>query len=211
MSSPASACRRFCGWRRAPGVATPDDRERGVPSSGRGRVKSPAFLNCLGKADIILLCETWCDESVDVTLDGYTCLQFSRTLLNANDTGSGGLCVYSNNKMEYSIDMLKHDSDNYVWLKVCSSHYTYLICFMYVAPEGSPYCCVNRIWEAISDDIIDFSGQFGDDVGIVLCGDMNGRTGISPDYIEDEVNDRVPFPVYYDRDVEWPRYSSEKL
>ena len=81
---------------------------------------------------------------------------------------------------------------------------------MYVPPEGSPYNCVDELWSGVASDTVDLLAEHGDRVEIIVCGDLNGRTGTSMDYIEGELNDRVPFPAYYTPDIEWPRYSQDK-
>ena len=55
------------------------------------------------------------------------------------------------------------------------------ICFCYIPPMGSTATCHNDAeWRCFESEVIQMAGKGN----ILLCGDMNARTGSKNDYIE---------------------------
>ena len=125
--------------------------------------------------------------------------------------GSGGLLLFVHNRIWENVQILENaDMEDRIWVKlVCEQNEAtkkIFICFCYMPPQGSTITC-NRAseWGSLECEILKFSCE-GD---IVLCGNLNARTGTIGDYIESD-NDMPEYsPLTYSVDEDHPRVSQD--
>ena len=140
--------------------------------------------------DLILLTETWTNESSEISFPGFHVFFLSRTDRKQNSKrDSGGIAIYVRDKF-YSSDMLiKQDSDDILWVKFNGSIFNLskdlYLCLCYIVPSDSSresFMELN-VLERICDHIIQISNDTNDCYHLLICGDFNSRTGLEPDYV----------------------------
>lgn len=78
------------------------------------------------------------------------------------------------------------------------------LCLVYITPEYSCHVSSSdNIWGFLQEEIAMFSMNGH----IMLTGDFNARTGIMPDYINDDSASFIPLPPDYSIDKFYPRNS----
>ena len=65
-------------------------------------------------------------------------------------------------------------------------------CFCYIPPKDSTAMCnYESQWNSFMSEVIEFSTKGS----ILICGDMNARTGTLCDYVRNDYD--IPFPLLY--------------
>ena len=140
--------------------------------------------------DIIGLNETHCQDGDNIlNLEGYTLYQFNRKLKKKRSKKSGGLAVLIRNEIKQGVEVIKQYHDYYVWLKLdrnmFSCEKSIYICLVYQPPVSSVYNDANSDTSLISLIESDLVNLVNDDYVLVM-GDLNGRTGVEYDFINDD-------------------------
>ena len=170
----------------------------GLISKHQDKTKDPFFLQEIKSYDVVLLTETHVGYSALINIDGFNYYPVCRQQ-SANSRYYGGLGILIKSQIRKGIKILKNTSKDYQWLKFDKSYFNLksdiFLCLAYIIPVTSFYADQSEddILENIEKDIISYSRQGS----IVLCGDLNARTGSEPDFIINDVND-THLPMYDD-------------
>lgn len=136
----------------------------------------------LSTFDIILLTETWSDESEKFALDGYDYYDIARGTRHVNaKRGSGGLGVFISNEIRKGVVKHSKYKDIIAWLILRKDYFgldrDIYIAIVYLVPENSTN---------INDDLFILLqkeiAKLPDNCDILVCGDLNARTNTLADY-----------------------------
>ena len=176
-----------------------------VSSDGTNKLRIPEMLRIMYKFDFICLCETWQDNDDNISLHGYKQFTSHRSMKHKKARrSSGGVAVLVRNNISKGVTRVKSASDDIIWLKLDKKFFginkDIYLCCCYLIPQNSSTFTWNDIDICdILDTEVSKYGTFGD---ILLCGDLNARTGNLLDYIANDDNDDnianvLPLPPDY--------------
>lgn len=158
---------------------------QGLNSSLFGlKSRNPEFLKEIRQIDLLILQETWCrgDEPTGCP-PGYKELVVPSTKSKGVTQGrnSGGMLIWFKSELIHSIKPIKQ-AENKLWLKISketlSTPQNVFLCAIYIPPLESPYFC-EETFPNLEKEIIHFQSKGH----IIICGDLNARTGDQPDFI----------------------------
>lgn len=175
----------------------------GLISKHHDKITDPLFLQEIRKYDVVLLTETHLGYNTTVNIEGFNYYPICRPQ-SANSRYYGGLGILIKYEVRKGINILTNTCKDYQWLQF-DKHYFNLntdifLCLAYIIPATSFYADQSEddTLENIEKDIIKFSHQGS----IILCGDLNARTGSEPDFIINDVNDtHIPMYDNYSCDI----------
>lgn len=153
--------------------------------------------------DIICLQETWCDDNEALLLedDIFNVFYSNRKLRHKKaKRPSGGVAIMIKKHLIKGIKKQFSSSDDVLWIKLDKQFFSLdrdiFICNAYLPPEGSSLFSWYTIdvCDKLELDIMRYC-ELGD---ILLCGDLNARTGSLLDYIIQDGKDQGPLPKDYE-------------
>ena len=171
------------------------------------------FTNFLSQYHVICLSETWTNKQSQIKLSGYSNpIHSYRRLQNRKaKRSSGGIIIYIKDSIRKGVKLIRNNIDCLIWLKFDKTFFQIrndlYLGMTYVAPENSPVhnFYETDIFQTIQDDVTFFQ----DKGSVFLLGDLNCRTSIKSDFIE---NDRhIPSrDVNTEIDTPLQRYSMDR-
>ena len=94
---------------------------------------------------------------------------------------------------------------DYQWLKLDKQFFNFskdiFLCLAYIIPSNSSYAKQSNddILDSIERDIV---SKYMNNSDIILCGDLNARSGSEPDFIQNDIyEDHVPVNEDYECDI----------
>ena len=134
--------------------------------------------------------ETWTTRHSDIELDGYShpIHSFRRFQNKRAKRASGGLIIYIKDNIRKGVKLIKNEVDCLIWLKFDKCFFQIsediYLCVAYIPPENSVFHNMfdGDILRLLEDDISLYQNRGK----IFLTGDLNGRTSIKPDFIEND-------------------------
>jgi hypothetical protein len=147
------------------------------------------FCKHLYKYDIFSLVETWIGPNSNIELEGYKCFHFHRDFVHRRARRkSGGIVVYVKTQIVQGVSLVKHFKDNFVWIKLDKTYFCLdkdvYFCFAYIPPEGSSI--YNHV-DVNLHDVLQCDVEYFNNIGHVFVGgDLNGRIGGKPDFVEQD-------------------------
>ena len=165
--------------------------------------------------DFIGLAETWLKASKEIQFNAqnYHIINKPRSYTHPQARrGSGGLLLYIHNRIWENIQILDNTyMDDRIWVKlICKQNIEkdIFICFCYLPPKGSTISCNRQSeWSSFEFEIVKFASQ-GD---ILVCGDLNARTGTQCDYVENDNDIPEHFSLTYIADQGYRRVSQDPM
>ena len=174
--------------------------------NGTNKLEVPSVKRFVNKFDIMCLNETWQNTNEHLAFSGYTVFSSFRSRRHVNaKRNSGGVAVLIRNSIAKGVSKQQSLSDDTIWLKLSKDYFgmqdhIYLCC-CYLIPQNSSIFSWNElnVCETLETEVRKYE-SFGK---IILCGDLNARTGNLIDFVEsDEANDtNIPLPTNYEPDV----------
>lgn len=170
---------------------------QGLRSSALGlKSRTSDFIRELENADVFILQETWCRGDVSTGCpSGYIEIMSPSTKLKGVTQGrdSGGMLIwYKANLVQY-IELIKKGEFS-IWLKIKKDLITtdkdVFLCAAYIPPSQSPYFNEDS-FSILEDEISYFQAQGS----VLICGDLNARTGTEPDFISTQGDKHIPGQV----------------
>ena len=166
---------------------------QGICSSVFGlKSTNPDFLKNIRNVDIMILNETWnqnqnqsnCpNDYIELIIPSVK----HKHIKNGRD--SGGLLIWYKGEYKDYISPVKKGT-NHIWIKIHSNilenNRDVYLCAIYVPPSNSPYFA-EEVFEELQKEI-SFYQSLG---SILICGDLNARTGREPDFINYEGNKHI--------------------
>ena len=171
-----------------------------------------------------MLTETWTNQNMNIDIEGYNCHALHRQYKKRNTKrDSGGIAFYVKQTIDAGVKIIKTDSDDIMWLKLCSNFFgmasDILLCLCYTVPENSSRNDIIQqdVFDRIQRHITEFKSTYDAndrDVKFCVAGDMNGRTGCLPDYVVHDISKNLSLPDDYieDNGLDLPhRTNSDKM
>ena len=172
------------------------------------------FVNILAENDIIVLFETWCSKSSDISLKGYTSYNFYRKFRHRRARrNSGGVAVYCKDELKNGIEIVKNVYDTIIWIKLNKTFFglqeDIFICGSYIWGDDSPMYNIHNVdlFELLEDDI----NYYRNHGKLIICGDLNCPVGLKPDYIVCDRNTESIDDEEYIPDIPLVRASEDKI
>ena len=181
----------------------------GLFSRNINKINDPDFLKELLPYDIIFLSETHTGYETRISIDGFQHFPICRPI-SSNSRYYGGLALLIRNSIRNGIKIQKNTSSEYQWVKLCKNFFhlekDIFICFSYISPCNFQTKSDTDSIEAIFRDI----NLFKNIGNVILCGDLNARTGSELDFIIDDTDKHIPLDPQYiiDQDIQ-PRKSQD--
>ena len=175
---------------------------QGLNASAFGsKVDDPDFKQGLYETDIQILLETWTRAQDEPSVPtGYR--EFSVPAQKDKNIKqgrcSGGILVWYKEELHGNISAIKK-GESHIWLRISSSILTsqsdIYLCAAYIAPAESPYFRPDT-YEILQNEAIHFQslGQ------VLICGDLNARTGREKDYTSSDGNTYILGHANYDQE-----------
>jgi exonuclease III len=167
----------------------------GLQSAKNDKLCDEIFINSLNKCDILGLVETHTSESTPITITGYKAIQVDRPRSRGAKSDSGGILIKE--MILDGIKTLANTSKHFQWIMLKKEFFDLdedlYICFTHIPPIRSSYTEKNG--DDTLDDIERDIQKFSTQGKILLCGDLNARSGEKPDYILNEQNDDLFLPL----------------
>ena len=184
---------------------------QGINSSSFGyKTKTSDFRKNISDMDIIILQETW-RKTDEVTLcpPGY-CEIFLSSIKHEKITrgrDSGGIIIWHKQEIDKYIQTIKKE-ESHIWFKI-NKHLTQttkdvFLCALYIPPSESPYYNED-IFESLHSQINHFQAQGS----VLICGDLNARTGSLPDYTTENGNNHIFGQSFPQNIVNFPRNNTD--
>ena len=71
-----------------------------------------------------MLTETWTNQNMNIDIEGYNCHALHRQYKKRNTKrDSGGIAFYVKQTIDAGVKIVKADSDDIMWLKLCSNFF----------------------------------------------------------------------------------------
>jgi len=163
-------------------------------------------LNKLTQYDIICLTETHAKDPQELSIKGYSSYQVTRPKLHRARKFSGGIAVFVKNEIRPGIKFIHSESlpSDVIWLKLCNSFFKgwdtdKYLGIAYFSPINSTYTKRLDIdyFELLEQEIVKYSSLGS----VMITGDLNARSGVVPDYIDDDGSLDVNFIDGFSADV----------
>ena len=167
---------------------------QGLRSSTFGlKSRNPDFNSEIKNSDIIILQETWSrGDGPTGCPKGYRELIIPSIKLPGVTQGrdSGGMLIWYRSNIAHAINVAK-TGQFYTWLEinktVTATEKNIFLCATYIPPAESPYFNEDS-FSILEEDINDFQSQGS----VLLCGDLNARTGEELDTLNSQGDKHLP-------------------
>ena len=176
------------------------------------------FVHFVKTCDIIGFVETWLHDDSDCInmFPGFKIFSYFRPKAHKKGRHSGGVTVLIKNEFAKGVKRVYNNCYDMIFLLLDGKFFNVdkhtLVGFIYMSPENaSVYNNQNYDpWFQIENVIIKCKSDFNDP-NILLMGDLNARTGIDSDFIENDTNMFIPVPDNYDTDDVLHRKSKDHI
>ena len=167
-------------------------------SSTLPKLDDPRLLNKIKEHDIFCIAETHCDERQNINIQGYKCVQVCRPKSKKINRCFGGIAVLYKENLQEGIRIIETRKD-YLWLKLSKSYFglskDMYVCLAYIPPENSAFY-KSRGENTISNIEKDLM-KYNTLGHTLLVGDLNARTNLELDFIENDHNNGVRNNTFY--------------
>ena len=151
--------------------------------------------------DFIFFTETWSNDLCDLSVDGFSIYQLTRTNRKSRaKRDSGGIALYIKNDINQYCKLLEKDRDDIIWLKIdrslCGLSHDLYLCLCYIIPTGSSREAVTEVTvlDRISDFIVKIANTTDNCYNMLILGYLNSRIGVEHDFVilDNSNNDHLP-------------------
>lgn len=171
---------------------------QGIMSKSKNKLIDQDFLDVIKCHDIACLVETHANNSVDLNVEDYHVFQVNRPKHMNAFRNYGGIAILIRQSLKQGLKVIKTTSDM-IWVKLDREFWgtasDIFLCATYIPPRNSTYNIqqVVDIIDLLQNDIQEFSSK-GD---IIVCGDLNARTGNAMDFIQEDSDQYIPLSDNY--------------
>ena len=176
----------------------------GLISKIHNKLQDPLFIQTINKYDIIMLTETHLGYDAQVNLSGYKYFPVCRNI-SKNKRHFGGLGLLIRDKIRPGVKILENKSKDFQWLKLEKNFFNLtkdiMLCLAYIIPANSNFSIHSggQVLEYIEEDVKHFLSKNN---SVVICGDLNARTGSEVDFINNDTKGEfIPVDDNYDCDI----------
>lgn len=174
------------------------------------------MFQTLCKFDFVAIYETWCEEKEKIinTLDNYVCYTVDAKRYSKHGRACGGIAVFVKGIHCQGVVRICSEYSQAVVLKLKADvlhlfNNVILIC-AYINPEGSVVydCNEENGIDTLNVKVRELKSLYPD-YCIFLMGDLNSRTGLRQDWIDDGVKDMPGMDWYEPDNFNLPRTSKD--
>lgn len=171
---------------------------QGLRTSAFGlKSRNSDFIRELKDSDIIVLQETWCREDVSTGRPqkyNEIIIPSTKNPTITQGRDSGGMIIWYKSELIHSLEIIKK-AESYIWLKInkkmlCVEQHVYM-CEVYIPPSESPYYNPD-VFSILEEDINHYKSMGN----ILICGDLNARTGERADTLNTQGDKHLPGGIY---------------
>ncbi|CAC5361376.1 unnamed protein product [Mytilus coruscus] len=136
--------------------------------------------------DVLFLCETWLQKDILINIEGFTVVTYVNRKKNIVQREEGGIAVFCKNNIFEGIAIEKEYDHGIVLIKFSKLYFNLnddlYICFAYIPHEKSNFyrICDNDFHDDIENIFLEYKYKGT----VIVCGDMNSRTGELNDFLE---------------------------
>ena len=168
---------------------------RNINGSIYSKLTEPDFLKEVLSFPIFGLIETHhiADDISKLQVLEYKCLQVCRSKLKKGRK-SGGIAVYIHNSVSGGVKKVETSGSESILIKLNKDFFSFdrdiVISFPYCVPANSSFTIRTQF-----DPFTDFENKIcsvKDESDLICLGDFNARTGLKPDYLDNEDNSDIP-------------------
>lgn len=176
----------------------------GLQSKLQNKIEDPIFMRAIKGLDIFALVETHTNENSDIDIPGYFCHHVYRQRNTRATRDHGGIAVYVRNTLTEGVNFIKNTNSNFQWIALHKDFFKLnkdvSVCFVHNPPATSSYSrSLNYdVIQLIEEDCCELSKN-GD---ILICGDLNAKTGNDLDFIQDDNPSYTPEAEDYSQDYQ---------
>ena len=151
------------------------------------KLSDPDFKSHLCENDVIILLESWTDNSSEIEIEGFFVYNFYRKFRHKRARrNSGGIVIYIRENIKNGISVVKNHFDTLIWLKFDKHFFRFqediYLCGLYLWSEDAPIASSVDVdlFDLLSQDIASYENLGS----ILLAGDWNCRVGTKLDFID---------------------------
>lgn len=167
------------------------------------KLEDDLFLSEVKQNDIILLAETHIGYDKKVSVEEYHYFPVCRPK-SANGRYYGGLAILTRLSVRPYVSFLRTTSTEYQWIKFDKKFFNFqkdlFLCLAYIPPSQSIY--TNNMQQDLLDLLEKDISLYKTKGDIMICGDLNARTGNRQDFIVNDGTDHLP--LYQNYNVDHP-------
>lgn len=164
------------------------------------------------------MCETWLynDSECTTLFPDYKVFSYFRPKTHKKGRYSGGVTVLVKNDIAKGVKRVYNEYHDMIFLLLDCKYFgiakNILLGFIYIPPENSSVYNYQNYdpWSEIEEVIAKCNNDLNEP-DVLFIGDMNARTGIESDFIENDTNMFIPVPENYNADNVMPRNSKDKI
>ena len=168
-----------------------------IDNNGYSKLNDDDVRLITEKLDIVALVETHIGDDSLIQIKGYSKITSKFRKKSNNNRYFGGLTILAKTNIKNGIEIIDHSSnEDRIWIKLtkeffCTENDIYL-CACYIPPDNSLYLKSKNIdiLDMLEDDITTFPAE----ANIIICGDLNSRTGNLSESIRHDDNRHIPLP-----------------
>lgn len=191
---------------------------QGLVTKRTNKLKTEEFVTIFNSNDIVLLTETWTNEYSNTEVDNFDAFILNRKEnKKGSKRNSGGIILYIRNKYVSKHTLVYTSQDDLIWIKIdkelLSLNCDLYIGLCYVIPDDSSRQSMvkTNIFDRLLDSVVFIENVSQNNCHVLLCGDFNSRTSISPDYVTDDESVHMSvLPDEYVSDTQMTRYSKDE-
>ena len=171
-------------------------------SDGTCKSEETEFEEIIRKHDIFCISEVHCNEQKIPPIQKYSCFKICRQKTEKINRFFGGIAIYYKSSLRKGIKFVQSNNEDLIWIKLCKNFFgtekDTLICVTYIPPENSTYYKVRGIdtMELLENDIV----KMRLDGTLCILGDINARTNIDLDFVENDEALNEDLDILYDVD-----------
>ena len=175
------------------------------------KIHNPNFMEIIKKKKIFALIETHhtADEIGDLHINGYKCFSVCRPKDKNKKKykPSGGIAAYVHDSIKIGVEKVPTSGSEAIILKLKKDFFGLVndifIVYAYCSPANSSIWSSEFMPSDIFEDLTNKLAYCNANGSTILLGDLNARTKLLCDYLQNENNDHVPVPppALYDTDT----------
>ena len=181
------------------------------------KLKTPEMQNVFDSSDVVMFTETWTNDLSNIDVNNFESFVLNRKdRKKKSKRNSGGIILYLRNKFISKDTLVMLDEEDFLWVKISkatlSTENDLYICLCYIIPEDSSRQSMNEsnVFDRLLDSVVFIENKANSNCSVLLCGDINGRTSVNPDFVEEDGSVHVSvLPDEYVPDNFLPRFSED--
>ena len=166
---------------------------QGLVTRRTNKLKTPEMQKVFDSSDVVMFTETWTNDLSNIEVNNFESFVLNRKdRKKKSKRNSGGIILYLRNKFVSKDTLVMLDEEDFLWVKISkatlSTENDLYICLCYIIPEDSSRQSMNEsnVFDRLLDSVVFIENKANSNCSVLLCGDINGRTSVNPDFVEED-------------------------